>query len=263
MRPHLILRTRPLHRSLMSHAATSALPAPHPVARVLLVEDDKKLARLLGDYFAANGLTLVAVHDGAEGLMRARSEPWDLVILDVMLPGLDGLSILKKLREGSNLPILMLTARGGETERIAGLDEGADDYLPKTVSARELLARARALLRRAAAGATATPPPSPELSAGAIKLDIAARRAFNDTAELHLTAVEFDLLAVLLRYQGRVCSREQLLEQVCDRNFDSDDRSIDVHIGKLRSKLGDDPKAPRHIRTVRGIGYALMNAEPE
>lgn len=182
-------------------------------------------------------------------------------MLDVMLPGLDGLSILKKLREHSNIPILMLTARGGETERIAGLEDGADDYLPKTVSARELLARARALLRRASASTAALPPPSPQLSAGALKLDIAARRAWNDGAELHLTAVEFDLLAALLRYQGRVCSREQLLEQVRDRDFDSDDRSIDVHIGKLRSKLGDDPKAPRHIRTVRGAGYALMSAD--
>lgn len=245
----------------MPTAAANSMPAPHPVARVLLVEDDKKLARLLGDYFAANGLALVAVHDGAEGLMRARSEPWDLVMLDVMLPGLDGLSILKKLREGSNIPILMLTARGGETERIAGLEDGADDYLPKTVSARELLARARALLRRASARTTAAPPPLPQLSAGPLKLDIAARRAWNDRAELHLTAVEFDLLAALLRYQGRVCSREQLLEQVRDRDFDSDDRSIDVHIGKLRSKLGDDPKAPRYIRTVRGAGYALMGAD--
>ena len=245
----------------MSLIATIKAPAPHPVARVLLVEDDRKLARLLGDYFAANGLTLVAVHDGAEGLLRARSESWDLVMLDVMLPGLDGLSILKTLREESAAtPILMLTARGGESERIAGLDDGADDYLPKTVSARELLARARALLRRAASS-TAAAVASSTLAAGALKLDIAARRAFNAEAELHLPAVECDLLAALLRYQGRVCSREQLLEQVRDRGFDSDDRSIDGHIGKLRGKLGDDPKAPRHIRTVRGIGYSLMSAE--
>lgn len=234
--------------------------APHPTARVLLVEDDRKLARLLGDYFAANGLILVAVHDGVEGLARARSEPWDLVVLDVMLPGLDGLSILKQLRAQSNLPILMLTARGGETERVAGLDDGADDYLPKTVSARELLARARALLRRASTAAAPAVAMSPYLSGGSIRLDVAARRAWNEQAELQLTTVEFDLLAVLLRGQGRVCSREQLLEQVRDRDFDSDDRSIDVHIGKLRSKLGDDPKAPRHIRTVRGVGYALLEA---
>lgn len=247
----------------MSPNATPGMPAPHALARVLLVEDDRKLARLLGDYFAANGLTLIAVHDGAEGLMRARSEPWDLVMLDVMLPGLDGLSILKQLREqNAQMPILMLTARGGESERIAGLEDGADDYLPKTVSARELLARARALLRRAAAQASTSAPPSTTvLQAGVLKLDIAARRAFNAEAELQLTAVEFDLLAVLMRYQGRVCSREQLLGQVRDRDFDHDDRSIDVHIGKLRAKLGDDPKAPRHIRTVRGVGYALMSAE--
>lgn len=246
----------------MSPASTARVPAPHAVARVLMVEDDRKLARLLGDYFAANGLTLVAVHDGAEGLMRARSEPWDLLMLDVMLPGLDGLAILKKLREeNARMPILMLTARGGESERIAGLDDGADDYLPKTVSARELLARARALLRRAQAAAQSAPV-TQALQAGPIKLDLAARRAFNAGAELHLTAVEFDLLAALLRYQGRVCSRGQLLEQVRDRGFDHDDRSIDVHIGKLRGKLGCDPRAPRHIRTVRGAGYALIAELP-
>lgn len=237
-----------------------AKAAPHAVARVLLVEDDRKLAQLLADYFAANGLTLVAVHDGAEGLLRAQSEHWDLVMLDVMLPCLDGLSILKALRAQSSLPILMLTARGGENERVAGLDEGADDYLPKTVSARELLARARALLRRAAA--TPMPAVAAELAAGSIRLDVSARRAWNAGRELPLTSVEFELLAALLRYQGRVCSREQLLEQVRDRDFDPDDRSIDVHIAKLRSKLGDDPKNPRHIRTVRGAGYALMSGEP-
>lgn len=242
---------------------TSLLPLPHPaVARVLLVEDDPKLARLLADYFASHGLALIAVHDGAEGLARALSEPWDLVMLDVMLPGLDGLSILQRLREKSNLPVLMLTARGGEAERITGLEGGADDYLPKTVSARELLARARALLRRAAAQATHSAPTSQRLSAGLIQMDMAARRVWKADAELHLTVAEFDLLAALIRYRGRVCSREQLLEQVRNRDFDHDDRSIDVHIGKLRAKLGDDPKAPRHIRTVRGTGYALMSEEP-
>lgn len=235
---------------------------PHAVARILLVEDDRKLARLLADYFTANGLALIAVHDGAEGLLRAQSESWDLLILDVMLPGLDGLGILKAVRAHSNLPILMLTARGGENERVAGLDVGADDYLPKTVSARELLARVRALLRRAAAATPLIGAPAAVLSAGGIRLDVAARRAWNAGGELQLTSVEFELLAALLRYQGRVCSREQLLEQVRDRDFDPDDRSIDVHIAKLRSKLGDDPRAPRHIRTVRGAGYALMDSEP-
>lgn len=234
-------------------------PMAKPSARVLIVEDDAKLARLLTDYFAAHGLTMVAVHDGRDGLARATGEAWDLVILDVMLPGLDGIAILKHLRQLSNVPILMLTARGGEAQRIAGLDDGADDYLPKTVSARELLARAKALMRRAAAAPMA--PVTPVVASfGAIRVDLAARRAFNREQELLLTAAEFDLLSVLVREQGRVVSREQLLAEARERDFDEADRSIDVHIGRLRAKLGDDPKAPRHIRTVRGVGYALIEA---
>lgn len=234
-------------------------PTAKPGARVLIVEDDVKLARLLRDYFAAHELTMVAVHEGREGLARATGEAWDLVILDVMLPGLDGIAILKHLRQISSVPILMLTARGGEAQRIAGLDDGADDYLPKTVSARELLARAKALMRRAAAAPVAQAVPT-AVSFGEIRVDVAARRAFNHDQELVLTAAEFDLLAVLVREQGRVVSREQLLAEARERDFDAADRSIDVHIGRLRAKLGDDPKAPRHIRTVRGVGYALIEA---
>lgn len=238
---------------------SASAPAPHPGARLLLVEDDRKLARLLADYLGSNGLSVHCVHDGAEGYARARSEPWDLVVLDVMLPGMDGLSILQRLREESNLPILMLTARGGESERIHGLEGGADDYLPKTVSARELLARVRALLRRAGSAPVAEAPKA--LEVGDLRLDVGARSVQQAGQRLALTPVEFDLLLALAQRRGRVCSREQLLEQARDRSFDGIDRSIDVHIASLRRKLGDDPKQPHYIRTVRTAGYLLVDPE--
>lgn len=245
----------------MNAAVEAGPPTPHAVARVLLVEDDRKLARLLSDYLGGNGLIVSCAHDGAEGYARARSEPWDLVVLDVMLPGMDGLAILQRLREEQRtLPILMLTARGGEPERISGLEGGADDYLPKTVSARELLARIRALLRRAGAAPAATVAPA-TLEIGGLSLNVTARSARLKGAELPLTPVEFDLLLTLAHHRGRVCSREQLLEQVRDRSFDGGDRSIDVHVASLRRKLGDDPKAPHYIRTVRLAGYLLMDPD--
>lgn len=239
---------------------TADPPPPHAVARLLLVEDDRKLARLLADYLGQHGLEVHCAHDGAEGHARARSEPWDAVVLDVMLPGMDGLAILRRLREERPaLPILMLTARGGEPERIAGLEGGADDYLPKTVSARELLARLRALLRRAMAAPAAEAPKA--LVVGDLSLLVAARSARLKGGELALTPVEFDLLLALARRRGQVCSREQLLEQVRDRGFDGIDRSIDVHVASLRRKLGDDPKTPHYIRTVRMAGYLLLDPE--
>ena len=223
----------------------------HP--RLLLVDDDRKLTRLLGDYLQPQGFTVEAVHDGAEAIARLKSERWDLVVLDVMLPSLDGFSILRHLRAVSDVPVLMLTGRGGDEDRIAGLDAGADDYLPKTASARELLSRIRAVLRRTA-GATRA---SPVLNAGALQLDQGSRQARLGARSLELTPAEFDLLSVLVKHAGQVCSREQLLEDVRDREFTGVERSIDVHIAALRRKLGDDPKAPQWIRTVRAAGYLL------
>ena len=231
---------------------------PSPLAaRILLVEDDRKLARLLVDLLLAHGHSAVAVHDGHAGIERAREERWDLVILDVMLPGVDGFDVLRRLRRVSQVPVLMLTARGGDEDRVAGLDGGADDYVPKTASSRELVARIGALLRRAAIVPPARTPQV--LTAGDLQLDVEARAASLGERRLSLTPVELDLLIALLRFRGRVRSREQLLEQVRGRELGAFDRSIDVHIAALRRKLGDDPRAPRYIRTVRAAGYMLVD----
>lgn len=225
--------------------------------RILLVEDDRKLARLLVDLLLAHGYTAVAVHDGHIGIERAREERWDLVILDVMLPGADGFEVLRRLRLVAQVPVLMLTARGSDEDRVAGLEGGADDYVAKTASSRELVARIGALLRRAA---LAVPDIGPtELAAGDLHLDLQARSARLGERRLSLTPVELDLLIALLRFRGRVRSREQLLEQVRGRELGAFDRSIDVHIAALRRKLGDDPRAPRYIRTVRSAGYMLVD----
>lgn len=225
--------------------------------RILLIDDDQKLTRLLSDFLQPQGFEVQAAHDGAEGIRRAQQGGWHLIVLDVMLPKLDGFSVLRHLRTLSNVPILMLTGRGGEDDRIAGLDLGADDYLPKTASARELLSRIRALLRRAASGSDPARSAS-TLHIGALRIDLAARQVAVDGREAELTPVEFDVLAALARHAGEVCSRERLLEEVRDREFSGFDRSIDIHIAALRRKLGDDPRAPQLIRTVRAAGYLLM-----
>jgi two-component system response regulator CpxR len=228
-------------------------------ARILLVDDDRKLAGMLAEFLEAQGYTVAAVHDGAEGLARLRAEPWDLVVLDVMMPRVNGFEVLRLLRESSQLlPVLMLTARGGDEDRIQGLEGGADDYVAKTASSRELLARIRALLRRAARGAPASEP-AREIVVGELRIDGGARTATLGGARVGLTPVEFDLLLALARYRGNVRSREQLMEQVRDREFEVFDRSIDVHIASLRRKLADDPRAPRFIRTVRTVGYMLVD----
>ena len=227
-------------------------------ARILLVEDDRKLARLLVDLLLAHGYSAVAVHDGHAGIERAREERWSLVVLDVMLPGLDGFEVLRRLRRVSQVPVLILTARGADEDRVAGLDGGADDYVAKTASSRELIARIGALLRRAALAPPARGPHD-QLVAGDLYLDVDARTARLGERRLSLTPVELDLLIALLRFRGRVRSREQLLEQVRGRELGAFDRSIDVHIAALRRKLGDDPRAPRYIRTVRSAGYMLVD----
>ncbi|MDB5986909.1 MAG: transcriptional regulator [Nevskia sp.] len=226
--------------------------------RILLVEDDRKLARLVVEYLRANGLDAVAVHDGIEGAARATAERWDLVILDVMLPQLNGFEVLKRARAASDVAVLMLTARGGEDDRIYGLEHGADDYLPKTASSRELLARVRALLRRTAPASQPTASTEP-LVVGELCIDVASRSARLDGKMLTLTPVEFDLLLSLAQHKGRVRSREQLMEQIRDRQYEAFDRSIDVHIAALRRKLRDDSRLPRYIRTVRTVGYLLVD----
>ncbi len=229
--------------------------------RLLMIDDDRKLCRLVATYLQPLGFDLTAVHTGTEGAERAvaAGEKWHAVILDVMLPGMDGFAVLQKIRASSHVPVLMLTARGDETDRIVGLEVGADDYLPKTFSTRELLARLRAVLRRSALppGPAAEAPPN-EIVVGPLRINLDARAAVLGAASLALTPVEFDLLASLARARGRVKTREALLDEIRDRNYDVFDRSIDVHISSLRKKLGDDAKNPRFIRTLRSAGYMLV-----
>jgi|EndMetStandDraft_9_1072997.scaffolds.fasta_scaffold14165_2 two-component system, OmpR family, response regulator CpxR len=227
--------------------------------RLLLIEDDEKLCRLLADYLTPLGYVVEASHDGRDGLDRAKHGQYGAVILDVMLPGMSGFDVLRELRQASQVPVLMLTALGDEVDRIAGLEIGADDYLPKTFSTRELLARLRAVLRRSAmtAASTTGTAPAPR-SLGPIFIDPATRTATLDDAPLPLTKVEFDLLLALVEAPGRVKTREQLLLAAADRDFEAFDRSIDVHVSSLRKKLNDDPKAPRFIETIRGIGYRML-----
>ena len=251
----------------MSAANSSANPPASGATaggrtRVLVIDDDKKLCRLIADYLLPMGYDVTTIHNGPEGAERAVGEPWHAVILDVMLPGMDGFEVLKRIRRQSDVPVLMLTARGDEADRIVGLEIGADDYLPKTFSTRELLARLRAVTRRAtrAVAHPGTEAPT-ELVVGRLRVNTGSHVAVLGDQPLELTPVEFALLASLARARGRVKSREQLLEEIRDRNFDVFDRSIDVHISALRKKLGDDPKEPRFIRTVRAAGYMLINPD--
>jgi DNA-binding response OmpR family regulator len=226
--------------------------------RILVIDDDRKLARLIGDYLGPLGYEVSAVHTGPEGVEKALAEHWHAIILDVMMPGMDGFSVLKEIRKTSEVPVLMLTGRGEESDRIVGLEIGADDYLPKTFSTRELLARLRAVTRRTARVADPDAP-LPEISVGPLRVNPNTHSASLGDQAMPLTPVEYDILHALARAKGRVKSREQLIEDVRDRHYDVFDRSIDVHISALRKKLGDDAKAPRYIRTVRAAGYMLCD----
>ncbi len=232
--------------------------------RLLVIDDDRELCWLVKEYLQPLGYEVSAVHNGPEGAERAAEEGWAAVILDVMLPGMDGFDVLREIRKKSDVPVLMLTARGEEADRIVGLELGADDYLPKTFSTRELLARLRAVTRRARrAGEEEDEDEAAEIVVGALRLQPAARTAALGDQPLNLTALEFDLLACLARSAGRVKSREQMVEAVAGRDYDVFDRSVDVHVSSLRRKLGDDPRNPRFIRTVRAVGYMLINPDFE
>lgn len=228
--------------------------------RLLMIDDDRKLCRLIKDYLEPLGYEVHAAFTGPEGLHQALDASWHAVILDVMLPGLDGLEVLKQIRAKSNVPVLMLTARGEPPDRIVGLELGADDYLPKTFTTRELLARLRAVSRRSVSrDAAAAPAGAEELAIGGLRILTGPHLVSIEEQPLSLTPVEYDLLLALARAKGRVKTREMLLEDIRERQYEVFDRSIDVHISSLRRKLGDDPKAPRYIRTVRAAGYMLVN----
>ena len=233
-------------------------------AQLLLIEDDRKLCRLVKAYLEPLGYQVATAHTGTEGLGRAFTEKYDAVILDVMLPGLNGFELLKRLREKSTVPVLMLTGLGDESDRIAGLEIGADDYLPKTFSTRELLARLRAVIRRSRiTTSSASARQETKFKIGPLMVDPETRTAVLDGQPLTLTPVEFDMLLCLARGCGRVQTREHLLLEVAERDFESFDRSIDVHISSLRRKMGDDPKSPRFIQTVRSAGYMLIRPEDQ
>ena len=202
------------------------------------------------------GYSVSAAHTGPEGIAAATSEPWHAIILDVMLPGCDGFEVLRQIRAQSRVPVLMLTARGGEPDRIAGLEGGADDYLPKTFSPRELLARLRAVTRRAVPSErTAEKTP---VVVGDVCVDPNTRTATHAGRPLGLTPVEFDLLHALVRAAGRVKTRDELMAEIRAREYEVFDRSIDVHVAALRKKLGDPAPAPRYIQTVRAAGYLFL-----
>jgi two-component system OmpR family response regulator len=224
---------------------------------VLLVDDDARLGELVSEYLGRHEIDVTVARDGERGLAALRAGRFDAVLLDVMLPGADGFEVCRRLRATpglAGLPVLMLTARGEDVDKIVGLELGADDYLAKPFNPRELLARLRALLRRTSAPAL---PGRPRLRVGDLEIDFDAREVAVRGRRVALTHYEFELLALLARSAGRVLSRDRLLDALKGEAYDSFDRSIDVHVSKLRAKLEPDPKAPRYIKTVRGVGYVL------
>lgn len=224
---------------------------------VLVVEDDAKLAGLVAEYLGRHDLDVTVVGDGERGLAALRRGSFDLVLLDVMLPGADGFEVCRRIRATPDLaalPIIMLTARGDDVDRIVGLELGADDYLGKPFNPRELLARIRAVLRRGAGA----PAGRPKFRTGGLVIDFDTRETTVDGRRVVLTHHEFELLVALARSPGRVLSRDQLLDAVRGDEGDAVDRSVDVHVSRLRAKIEPSPRAPRYIKTVRGVGYALM-----
>ncbi|MCP5535794.1 MAG: response regulator transcription factor [Akkermansiaceae bacterium] len=229
---------------------------------VLVVDDDQKYCRLLKEYLTPFGYEVDVRHSGPAGLETAIAGNYHAVILDVMLPGMDGFEILRQLRKHSQVPVLMLTARGEETDRIVGLEIGADDYLPKTFSTRELLARLRAVTRRTHSPAASDGTDiTRDIVVGDLRLNESTHVALQNESPLDLTALEFSILTSLMRARGRVKSREQILDDISDRNYDVFDRSIDVHISSLRKKLSDPAQSPRYIRTIRAVGYQLIDPD--
>ena len=219
--------------------------------RVLLIDDDVRLQELLSGYLEQNGVQVTTAGDGPKGLAALDAGVFDAVLLDVMMPGMDGLEVCKRVRQKSSVPIIMLTAKGDETDRVVGLELGADDYLPKPFSPRELLARVRAVLRR---GHVVQ---SERIAVRDIVVDISAHEVRVKGKAIELTGLEFDLLLALMRRAGRVVPRDGLLAAAGREDVVVGERTIDVHISHLRQKLGDDPRSPRIIKTVRGVGYVL------
>ena len=220
--------------------------------RILVIDDDVELCSLVTEYLEPEGFQVEAVHDGEQGLERALTGDHLLVVLDVMLPKMNGFDVLRRMRATSRMPVLLLTARGEDVDRIVGLEIGADDYLPKPFNPRELVARIRAILRRTRATEGS---PGDVLRVGNVELNPATRTVLQDGNSVELTSVEFNLLQVLLQEAGQVVSRERLVDSVLGRKFSPFDRSIDMHVSKVRKKLGDTDGGADYIKTVRGAGY--------
>ena len=238
-------------RMIRENGRAAGEPYNAAVTAILIVEDDDTVRETLALHLRAEGYEVRQAKDGQTGLDAARAETADLIVLDVMLPGLDGLTVCRILRKESAVPIILLTARGTETDKIIGLETGADDYVVKPFSLGELLARVRAGLRRGSASRGAPT----ELAAADLRLDLSARRVFLAEREVSLAPREFDLLAALMRDQGAVLSRDLLLARVWGDDFPGDPRTVDVHVRWLRQKLEADPSEPQRITTVRGVGY--------
>jgi len=225
---------------------------------LLLIEDDERLAALTKEYLVHHGLVVSVSHDGCTGLQDALRHRFDIILLDIMLPGMNGIEVCKRIRQHSSVPIIMITARGEEADRIMGLDLGADDYVPKPFSARELLARIKAVVRRARGQSG---PNERIISTGSLTLDPGKLTATYKKKSLDLTSYEFSLLYALVEGCGHILSREQLMDRVKGASDEAFDRSIDVHISRLRRKLGDDRNPSQHIKTVRGFGYQFVTGE--
>ncbi|MEE8392331.1 MAG: response regulator transcription factor [Anaerolineae bacterium] len=225
--------------------------------RILVVDDELSIINMVQAYLEQEGYTVHTALDGPAGLKAARAFHPDLVVLDIMLPGMDGIEVLRRLRQESEVYVLMLTAKTGEIDRIVGLTMGADDYLTKPFSPRELVARVKAILRRRRGAGTG----ETVLIFNHLRIDPNARRVWKDDEPVELTPIEFELLHALARHRGRVLSREQLIEQVWGYDYYGDERVVDVHIGRMRKKVEDDPTNPTLIATVRAAGYCF-EAEP-
>jgi DNA-binding response OmpR family regulator len=225
--------------------------------RVLLIDDDTRLFDLLSSYLGQNGFHVSGAPDGPRGLAALEAGTFDVVLLDLMMPGMDGIEVCRRIRQKSTIPVLMLTARGDETDRVVGLEIGADDYVAKPFSPRELLARIKAVLRRARPEASGE-----RIVAGDISIDVPARTVVRAGKAVDLTGIEFDILVALARRPGRVVARDALLSEAGRGDVTVGERTVDVHISHLRQKLGDDPRSPKLIKTVRGVGYVLAKDPP-
>ena len=226
--------------------------------RILMIEDDEALAAMVAEYLRGFGFEVVAASTAVAGLDLLAQRAWDALLLDVMLPDRDGFDVCREVRATSSIPVLMLTARGEPADRIVGLELGADDYLPKPFEPRELLARLRAILRRGPSLATT---PREQLSFGRLTIDRDTREVHIDGAVAPLTGYQFDLLWLLASNAGRVLSRDALMERLRGHDAEAFDRSLDVHVSRIRAAIEDDPKAPRRILTVRGAGYLFARAQ--